>query len=288
MIDLAFITPTCYLEKYSKQGDLYLALAHLIDDEGTNDYARFHRREADKGRRVILDNGLFEGAQVDTESLLRRARAINASVVCAPDILYDSAGTVKEFKAFIKAKQDFGLHAEVMGIPQASNPDDWWDCFRFMDLSSDCNIIGLSILSVPQSFENVAINSGLWPEARFERITHSRVYLFRQLLAYASLIDRPVTPCHMLGLGESYADIVYANRVLEGIVVSNDSSSCFIHGKHRVAYGQLGTIPGGKNHEKVDFGQEMDLQLNQKTCIQHNIEVAKSIAHSDWRPYYAR
>ncbi len=57
---LAFITPTSCLEQYSSQGDIYLALAHLIDDNGTNEYARFHRREAEKGRRVILDNGLFQ------------------------------------------------------------------------------------------------------------------------------------------------------------------------------------------------------------------------------------
>lgn len=278
MIDLAFITPTSYLEKYAKQGDIYLALAHLIDDEGQNDYACFHRREADQGRRVILDNGLFEGAQVDPESLLRRARAIKASVVCAPDVLYDSQGTIKEFKSFVKAKQDFGLHCSIMGIPQANNPIDWWDCYRFMDLSSDCEFIGLSILSIPHAFEELARDTGIWK--KFERITHSRVYLLGQLRAYASLIGRPVTPCHLLGLGESYSDIIYANRNLPDVVISNDSSSAFVHGMCNVRYSRLGVIPGGKISEKLDFSitkATHGVTSSNEDTIQFNIDVAQML-----------
>lgn len=287
-MDLAFITPTAYLERFSTQGDIYLALAHLIDDSGLNDYASFHRREALKGRRVILDNGLFEGAQVEAESLLRRAKAIHASVVCAPDILYDSAGTIKEFKNFIKAKQEFGLQCDVMGIPQADNPDDWWKCFRFMDLSNDCQLLGLSILSIPQSFEKLARKSGAF-FGKFQRISFSRLHLLRQLHAYQKLAGRRITPCHLLGLGESLADVTFANRLLPDTVVSNDSSSAFIHGKQNIRYTKIGIIPGGKDHTPLDF----DLSLSAYNCgtkvgnpdydpIQHNINIALGLAHFDW------
>jgi hypothetical protein len=267
---LAFITPTAYLDRFSVQSDIYLALAHLIDDEGKNAYARFHRRAAKQGRRIILDNGLFEGAQVDTESLLRRADIIGAQVVCAPDVLYDSKGTIKEFKKFIKAKQEYGLVAEVMGIPQASTATDWWDCFQFMELHSECDIIGLSILSIPKCFRG----------PRIKGITASRMCLLRQLYTYSDISDHRLKPMHLLGLGESYDDIKLARALLNREVVSNDSSSCFVHGYRNIGYREDGTIPGGKWAKKMRFDCR-DLHERQATVIQHNINVAKKIAHGD-------
>lgn len=272
---LAFITPTAYLDQYAKQGDIYLALAHLIDDEGENEYASFHRREAQQGKRVILDNGLFEGAQVDPESLIRRASAIGAHCVFAPDVLYDAKATIKEFKQFIKLKHEAGLVCEIAGVPQADNPAEWWECFQFMDLHPECNLIGLSILSVPKAFGR---DTG--PTKR--PITDSRVHLIRQLYAYSDLSGRRITPCHLLGLGESYADIVTALQLLPREIVSNDSSSSFVHGLHGVRYQRGGVIPGGKIHEKLDFGIEEDLAADRHEAVQHNIDEAQWIRSQNW------
>lgn len=278
-MQLAFITPTAYLDTYSSLGHIYLALAHLVDDNGTNDYARFYRRKAAEGHRVILDNGLFEGAQVDTDALLRRARSIDASVVCAPDVLYNAEGTVKEFKQFIRDKQDFGLQCKVMGIPQADNPVDWWNCFRFMDMSQDCELVGLSILSVPQSFEHVA--QAEHPDGRhFSRITDSRMYLLRQLSSYEKLLGRRATECHILGLGEHYGDILYATAQLKDTVVSCDSSSAFVHGMRNVRYTRLGDIPGGKILEKLDFDLPMgEINPREHEAITHNIQIAMRLSN---------
>lgn len=277
-MDLAFIVPTAYLEQFAKQGDFYLALAHLIDDNGENEYARFHRREAEQGRRVILDNGLFEGAQVPPESLLRRARAIKAQVVCAPDVLYDSKGTIKAFKEFIRLKQDEGMVINVMGIPQANNPTQWWECWQFMEMHSDCNIIGLSILSVPKSFDILA---GQQRDSGY--ITGARMYLLRQLSSLKSFSGRTLKPMHLLGLGESYADIVTASRLLPEEVVSNDSSSAFVHGIQGTRYTRLGNIPGGKDHTKLDFGMEVKHPVFvHHRDVQHNINTAKEIARREW------
>lgn len=254
------------MNTFAIQGDLFLALAHLIDDDGKNEYARFHRRMSEEGRRVILDNGLFEGAQVSTESLLQRARVIKASVVCAPDSLYDSAGTIKRFKEFIRAKQEVGLVSEVMGIPQANNPDDWWECWRFMELSKECDIIGLSILSIPQSFKVTSP----FP------ITGSRLYLLKQLYFYQDILGRQFKPCHLLGLGESYADIICANQYLPKQVLSNDSSSAFVHGMHGVRYDKNGHWTGGKISEKLDFSLE---KVDNESIIQQNINIAKNISN---------
>lgn len=272
-MQLAFITPTAYLDRFSCQGDVHLALAHLVDDNGENEYSRFHRREAQQGRRVILDNGLFEGAQVDTESLLQRAAVIGAQCVCAPDILYDSKGTIKEFKKFIRAKQEFGLVCEVMGIPQARNPNDWWECYQFMDLHTDCSLVGLSILSIQKSFGHLAGGT----------ITGSRMYLLRQLFSYSDISGHKLKPIHLLGLGESYDDIKLARAILGREVVSNDSSSCFVHGYKNVGYKPNGIVPGGKDLKKLSFGCR-DLHERQATIIQHNINIAKEIAHGeiDW------
>ena len=269
---LAFITPTSYLETFSKQGDFYLALAHLIDDEGKNEYAQFHKKEAEKGKRVILDNGLFEGAQVEPEDLIKRAKAIKAHVVCAPDALYDSKGTVKAFKQFIKLKQEEGLVADIMGIPQASNPEDYWECFQFMQLNEDCDMIGLSILSIPKSFKEVTEDADKWP------ITAPRIHFLKQLSTFQNTFEHQIKPCHLLGLGESYADIYTAIRLLPNTVVSNDSSSTFVHGAKNIIYNRHGLIPGGKIRKKLDFSLPKDsLNKNQLSSVQKNINIANKI-----------
>lgn len=260
----AFITPTAYLSKFASQGDLYLALAHLIDDEGRNEYTQFHINEKRKGRTVYLDNGLFEGSQVDPTDLIKKAKLLQPDVVCAPDILYDSKATIKEFKKFIKLKQEEGLVAKIMGIPQASSPEDWWDCFQFFDTNKDCDLIGLSILSVPKAFGG--------------SITRSREHLIEQLYTHSILSDRRLTPMHMLGLGESYDDIRLATQLLPRDIISNDSSSTFVHGMCGVIYGEDGSIFGGKIEEKLDFSIET-LNRYQEDAINRNIEIARRIAN---------
>lgn len=279
-MDLAFITPTKYLDRFATKGGVYLALAHLIDDDCENEYARFHRRESERGRRVILDNGLFEGAQVEPEALIRRARGIGAQCVCAPDVLFDSRGTIKAFKQFIRLKQETGLVAEVMGIPQADNPADWWDCFQFMELHPDCNLIGLSILSVPKAFGRAAEDAGY--AVKQQPITAPRVYLIQQLRAHSHILGRDLKPCHMLGLGETYADIHTANRELPKTIVSNDSSSAFVHGVKGICYTGAGLIPGGKDSKKLNFGLQDDLSETQERCVDHNIKTALHIARDNW------
>lgn len=275
-MDLAFISPTSYLQKFATQGDMYLALAHLVDDNGNNEYSRFHRREAERGKRVILDNGLFEGAQVKPEALIQRARAIGAQVVCAPDVLYDSRGTIKEFKQFIRLKQEEGLVAQVMGIPQADNPTAWWNCYQFMELHEECDLVGMSILSVPKAFAGSAKGADRHP------ITASRVHLIQQLSIFTRVSGHRVKPIHMLGLGESYADIITAIRLLPETIISNDSSSAFVHGAKGICYGRNGSIPGGKNHEKLDFNLPADLSQTRERCINSNIDTALKIARTKW------
>lgn len=276
-MQLAFITPTSYLHRFATQGDFYLALAHLVDDEGKNEYARFHKKEALNGKKVILDNGLFEGAQVTPEQLIKRARSIRAHTVCAPDALYDSRGTIKEFKKFIKLKQEEGLVADVMGIPQANNPQDWWSCFEFFQLNEDCNLIGLSILSVTESFKHKATHANKWP------ITASRVHLLKQLYSFQEGLGHEVKKCHMLGLGESYADISTAIRLLPKSIISNDSSSAFVHGAQGIVYRDNGIVPGGKDHTKLNFNLPYGtLKDEHIDAVQKNIDTAKRIRRIRW------
>lgn len=261
---LAFIAPTAYLEKYSTQGDFYLALAHLLGDA---EYLNFHLEEKAKGKIVYLDNGLFEGAQVTPDELINHVARLGPDVVCAPDVLYNSKATIKAFKSFIKLKQEAGLVCKVMGIPQADNPHDWWDCFQFFDTCKDCDMIGLSILSIPKSFSG--------------SITESRRHVIKQLFIHSHMSGRRLTPMHLLGLGEGYGDMQTANCMLPREILSNDSSSAFVHGCYDVVYNKDGTIPGGKIKAKLDFDLKVAGDTQTENLIQQNINIAKKIAYEE-------
>lgn len=274
---LAFITPTAFLHHFATQGDFHLALAHLVDDNGENEYTRFYRREAESGKPVILDNGLFEGAQVEPETLIQRARVVKAQVVCAPDVLYDSRGTIKEFKRFIRLKHEEGLVAKIMGIPQADNRVDYWECFQFMLMHKECDLIGLSILSIPKSFKGVGEGADRWP------ITASRMHFIQQLHSFQSVFGHRIKPCHLLGLGESYADIFTAKRLLPRTIISNDSSSAFVHGLEGQLYTSSGILPHGKSRKRLDFSLPYNaLSEEQISNIQKNIDIAKKIRKMKW------
>jgi len=184
-----------------------------------------------------LDNGLFENHIPEPiESLVEKALKIGATTFFAPDMLYDSKGTATCLKTAISITKGTGL--KIAAVVQADNELDYMKQLLEFNKNPNVDLIGLSILSIPKSFGG--------------SITESRIQLLKEMKRMADEESIVWKSCHLLGLGDGYADVLYASENCP-FVVSNDTSSAFQTALFGRTYnGELEVIQG-KVKEKVDF-----------------------------------
>lgn len=115
---LAQIVPPQWAQLYP-QGDYRMVLAHWLDA-----YPRYADAMRSKTAYVIVDNGLFEGAQVSMEKLNEACLRVGADEVVLPDAHGDPGETLKiSWDALGKLKVK-----RVMFVPQGSTAEQWYLC----------------------------------------------------------------------------------------------------------------------------------------------------------------
>ena len=265
---ISFIAPTQLMKRFSSQGDFNLALAHLLGpiNELPNEY---EKTLVEMNMPIILDNSLFELKEaVSVRGLMEKAVHLNAEYVFAPDVLFDRHGTElnidEAYEILEEIKADFPeCKTKLAAVVQANNPDDFIASYLAMVDDSRIGLIGLSILSVPESFKEI---SGT------DDITINRIICLKRLNKLPIHKDS-----HLLGLGGSAEDIAYANEHCP-FIVSNDSSSAIWNGVQGKQIDKTSLkVDGGKTKVHVDFAFDQDLTEEQIKNIEHNIEVVRSI-----------
>lgn len=265
---LAFICPTAFIEKYGTKGEFTLALSHLLNREEENDYERTIKKI---GLPIVCDNGLFEnGVPEGIDSLITKALRIKARLFFAPDHLYNAVETRKAFeitKDILKKRQvSLGLAVVI----QAETIEEYIEEYKWYCQQPEVVLIGLSILAIPRCF-------GRWNRSSrsksdkytldINEITSSRIECLKKLKE----LDIKHKFCHLLGLGNSMEDVLYAAENCP-FVISNDTSSAFQNGLYmRRIEGENLEVRGGKVEAKVDFDRK-EINSAQQLIIEKNIE----------------
>lgn len=262
-MQISYITPTKYIKKYGSQSDFILALSHLIDEKEINEY---EKAILETKLPILLDNGLFENQVPESlYSLVKKASRIGATHFFAPDKLFDSKGTEKELNKTIKHLKELNNGLKIAAVVQADNFEDYIDQLLAFNENPDVDIIGLSILSIPKSF---------YEEVGKYDITESRVYLLKKMKDMELHDEIKWKNCHLLGLGNSYEDVIYANDNCPW-VKSNDTSSAFWNGTQgKKLIGAYCEVEGGKTKIPVDFSFNL-LTREQAKLVQQNITKVK-------------
>ena len=261
MIKTSYIAPTSLIELYSNRGDFHLTLAHLLEKEETTEY---EKQILESGKPIYLDNGLFEnGESVPLEDLIEHACRLNAVYVFAPDVLYNSEETLKNiepaYNLLQKKNKEWGTNVKLAAVPQAGSYFDYLQCLMQMNQDEKISLIGLSILSIPKSFEEIL---GVW------NVSMSRLLLLRTMLESQVRFK----DCHLLGAGSSYVDVSYAAKNCS-FVKSHDSSSAIWNGVQEHIIKADGDLDKGKTSVHVDFNFEEALSEVQMSAIEHNIDM---------------
>jgi hypothetical protein len=146
------ITPTAYLEKYASQSSMHLVLAHLVDTD--DKYADFY---ANRSEFKIMDNGAFElGESYNPEKLIELGKKCKANAIVLPDYPFQPGQkTVDAASALIPAVKSAGF--QTMFVPQSETGDwrDWVETYSWASFNSDIDIIGMSILGIPNALNKV-------------------------------------------------------------------------------------------------------------------------------------
>jgi len=150
-MQIAVISPTAGLWRYSALGDIEMALTHIVlSDEH---YRKYFREARAAERFIILDNGLFELKEaMPIKDVIEAARMIGASELICRDVLYDGKATVEASLEFIRKVQESGLRARLMAVPQGKTDTEWFECAEALAKLPSVSCLGISKLSVPKCF----------------------------------------------------------------------------------------------------------------------------------------
>ena len=227
-IDICFITSTPHLDAYASLGNRQLSLAHMLLKDDT--YAQYYTNTQ---KYTIMDNSAFEfeqeGRGVPQDMVLKAAELSRPDEMCAIDILFngpDTVDSVKDFCNFIKKKNEW-LYDDTnfMAIPQGRTESEWLDCYESLVTMDEIDVIGLSKLSVPESFYGNHKDNGNCTEGRIKCIDF--------------LVEHKMTPnmfgkkTHLLGSdNEGIKELSYYYDKEYSWIRSNDTSMPFVYGYH--------------------------------------------------------
>lgn len=152
--EFCFIAPTAYLETYATHSSTHLVLAHLVATD--EDYAEFYRN-LDDTHYIIMDNGAFElGESYNPDMLVELGEKCNANAIVLPDYPgQPQQRTIGAAEMYGPAIVEAGF--QTMFVPQAVEGDleGWVEAYEFAANHESIDIIGMSILGVPNAIPHV-------------------------------------------------------------------------------------------------------------------------------------
>ena len=148
------ITPTAYLKRYAAQSSMHLVLAHLVDTD--EQYAEFY---ANRNRKEfsIMDNGAFElGESYAPDKLIELGKKCQANAIVLPDYPFQCASkTIGESSKLIGPVKDAGFSTMMVPQSQTGELEDWIDGYKWASDNLDIDIIGMSILGIPNALPHI-------------------------------------------------------------------------------------------------------------------------------------
>ncbi len=146
------ITPTQYLDWYASQSSMHLVLAHLVDTDEA--YAKFYH---DRSEFKIMDNGAFElGESYTPEKLIELGHKCGANAIVLPDYPFQPAEkTIDAASSLLPYVKEEGFLS--MFVPQSRTGEwnEWLDCYSWASYNGNIDIIGMSILGIPNAIPHV-------------------------------------------------------------------------------------------------------------------------------------
>jgi hypothetical protein len=261
-IKFAHIAPTNFLHFTGSNG-IHLLLAHLVESDPV--YANYYAN-LDDGKLKILDNSAFEmykqrKPMYPSDKLIEMGQRIKADYIVMSD--YPGEPGCKTIEAAEKLIPEFKAAGfKAFFVPQSviGDFDDYVDTFLYGVRNDDIDLVGVSILGVPNAYE-------------VERGNQLQRYLCRYHLMSSlrdwKLLNFP-RKLHFLGMTDGPNEIKLL-RDFHEYIFSWDSSSAVWAGLNGIMYDNTPTgLINGKFEKEVDFNLDSDYNY-EEYIVRRNI-----------------
>lgn len=274
-INFCHISPTPYLDRYTKDNGAHLILAHLVEEDPAY---RDYYANLDDGKYKIMDNSAFEMFKLgrpmyDSDKLIEMGNQCKADCLVLSDYPKEPAQrTIDAAKALIPAFKDAGF--ETFFVPQSRLGDmtDYINCMEWALFHDDIDLIGLSILGAPIAcgVNETTFDGGKRSDAYKMQRYLSRLEVFHQLEKRNLLTDMATKRFHCLGMVDGPKEISLL-RPYHRHIFSWDSSAAVWAGLNGILFDNSPTgLMNGKFEKEVDFDFE---SMHNAKDVYHNINV---------------
>jgi len=276
MIKLSHIVPIKFIKDYS--GDFIMVLANYLDPEIENEYEKVIKETK---LPLVLDNGVFEIGKADgIDNLMRKAKRLNPVYIFTPDTLFDTKQTRSGYEIFKYIQEKQGTKFRIGVIIQADNEEDYLKEFIEYNNDPEVSVIGLSYLAISHSIKYKIASKvpksvkerkkDAWNVFKDADYTEDRIKMLKKI---EQLDLKKIKPLHLLGIGKSYADLIYAQKL--PYYHYNDTSTCYMTAKKGLILTDNLEVPGGKIKDKINIYDNPGPMIKQ--LLEININKVESV-----------
>lgn len=219
---IANIYPVANQNLYKKE-DFVMILAHLIKE--------YDRKNFNKDQFIILDNGLYEGAQVSTslKPLIKMAKKskLPISEIVVPDVFFEGYQTQLLFVENLKYIKKYGKKYSFMFVAQSRDIEEFEWMIDFINLFGGLNIT----VGVPK-------------KAPFSRQSNEAIRIYKKCKF----------PIHFLGLTDT--DSLSKLKKVKNIIRSCDTSQICTMLKNN-PYGDILSYVRGPKDRVIDLDRDV-------------------------------
>jgi hypothetical protein len=265
-LDIKFchISPTLYLEEYSKKCEAHLILAHLVEEDET--YRDFYKNLND-GKDKIMDNSAYElfrrgKSMYDPTKLVGLGKEVGANYVVLSDYPNEPGEkTIAAAKELIPEFVKSGFKTFFTPQSQVGEIEDYIQTFEWGLKNAD--IVGVSIIGVPNAFGCL--------DNKLQRYL-SRKHLIeelevRHILTREPQLNKNKNKLHFLGLLDGPNEIKEVHKYRD-YIRSWDSSSAVWYGLNGHMYDESPTGQiDGKYERDVDFDFDAENKFDPTLCL---------------------
>ncbi len=153
--DFCIIAPTAYLD-YAQRSASHLVLAHLVDTD--EEYTDFYKeRQIQDADFIIMDNSAYELKEpYSPDKLLELAGLCGAEAIVLPDYPFQPGQvTIDAANKFIPQFKEHEYKTFFVPQSERGDLDGWIESYIWAADNPDIDIIGMSILGIPNALPNI-------------------------------------------------------------------------------------------------------------------------------------
>ncbi len=242
--------------------DYEYCLPHLLDKHA--DYRQFFLDSRERGRFIIMDNGLFEGVTHTTQDLLEKINLIEPDIFIVPDEWNNKDMTAKNAKHWLQ--YDLPERTNLMIVMQGKTMGE------MQALYQQCVDLGYTHFAFNHS--SVLYHELCPTENLLANQTVGRVLLLEKMKDEGFI--KPHHYIHLLGCSVPQEFTHYRDHWDNNIINSVDTSNPIICGALGIKYGDIGLLEKPSN--KIEEFMESDLN-DKLDDIKYNVQRFKNFCN---------